>query len=176
MSIEFHCTHCTKLIRAPREHGGKRGKCPYCKQSVYVPTAPDELDEIPLAPMDQDDEQRRKELEAESQRVQRALLGERGEPPPESGRRSQSGAETAMPPPRPGDGQEIAPLVLNYVTAMRDSNLDEADRICLSLRAQADAARNHVQRLLVDELPPPGLEGFPPALFKGFLRTLLDRL
>ena len=37
MSIEIHCDHCGKLIKAPDDAGGQRGKCPYCHQSVYVP-------------------------------------------------------------------------------------------------------------------------------------------
>ncbi len=168
MGIEFHCHHCNKLVRAPREHGGKRGKCPYCKQSVYVPSAPEERQEISLAPLDQDAERRRKELEAESLRVQKALAGEQGDPG--------GGAEMAMPPPAAQGGADIESLVLRFVEAMRDSKLDEAERIWSGLRARPKQARNHVQRLLVDEIPPPGLEELPPALLKGFLRKLLTRL
>jgi hypothetical protein len=29
---------------------------------------------------------------------------------------------------------------------------------------------------MVDEIPPSGLEDLPPALYKGFLKSLLDRL
>jgi len=172
--IEFHCKHCNKLVRAPREAGGKRGKCPYCKQSVYIPTPPDEREEIPLAPLDQEDEHRRKRLEAESLSIERALLRERREPP-ETGPRAGSG-ETAMPPPRGEGSEDVEALVLSFVKAMRDSKLREADDICIRLRTEPESARDHVQRLLVDEIPPAGLETLPPALFKGFLRTLLDRL
>ena len=185
MGIEFHCSRCNKLIRAPAAHGGKRGKCPYCKQSVYVPSAPEELEEIPLAPVDQDDERRRQRLADEARQLRTALSREKSEPPDTkssgaaagSGAPGPGGAESAMSPPREAmDEVEIETLVTNYVTAMQASRLDEADGVAKHLRVQAATARKHVQQMMLDELPPPGLGGIPPALFKGFLRTLLERL
>jgi len=177
VGIEFHCKHCNKLIRAPREHGGKRGRCPYCKQSVYVPRPPDEVEEIPVAPLDQGEEQRRKQLDAESLRVERALLHEQREPP-ETGRPGASGGagETAMPLPRVSGSADVAATVILFVKAMRASDLDQAERLAGSLRSQSAAVREHVQRLTVDDIPPPELAGISPALLKGFLRTLLDRM
>ncbi|MCP4249531.1 MAG: hypothetical protein GY778_21015 [bacterium] len=181
MGIEFHCSHCTKLIRAPSAHGGKRGKCPYCKQSVYVPSAPEELEEIPLAPVDEGDEQRRQRLAEEARQLQAALNREKAEPQetrrPGDAAAATGGAETAMPLPREAiDEAEIETMAADYVRAMQASQLEEADGVAERLRTHAASARQHVQRMMLDELPPPGLEGIPPALFKGFLRTLLERL
>ncbi len=66
MSIELHCPKCAKLIRAPDNAGGKRGKCPYCKESIYIPLRPDEAEEIGIAPIDEEEERRVKELRRES--------------------------------------------------------------------------------------------------------------
>ena len=66
MSIELHCPQCQKLIRAPDGAGGKRGKCPFCGSMVYIPTPPDEGEEIGLAPIDPDEERRAEELRKEA--------------------------------------------------------------------------------------------------------------
>jgi len=66
MAIELHCPLCNKLIRAPDNAGGKRGKCPYCAGSVYIPMPPDEQSEIPLAPVDETVEKRKERLRKES--------------------------------------------------------------------------------------------------------------
>ncbi len=59
MSIEFHCEHCSKLIKAPNEAGGQNGKCPHCKAVNYIPMPQDEAEELPLVPLDEADERRR---------------------------------------------------------------------------------------------------------------------
>ena len=61
MSIQLHCPRCGKLIKAPDNAGGKHGKCPYCKESVYVPMPADEVEEIGLAPVDEEAERRAEE-------------------------------------------------------------------------------------------------------------------
>jgi len=66
MSIELHCPECQKLIRAPDSAGGKRGKCPYCKRTVYIPSPPDETEEIALAPLDDEEVKREAALRKEA--------------------------------------------------------------------------------------------------------------
>ena len=51
----------------------------------------------------------------------------------------------------------------------------EAEQIIRRLRRSGDAAKAQIQALMVDELPPPELEDCPPALYKGFLRKILDQ-
>jgi hypothetical protein len=174
--IDLHCNHCGKHIRAPDEAGGKHGKCPYCKQDVYVPMPAAEIEEIPLAPLDGERQRREQELSDEDRRYQAAISHEDREPPEKPGRGGSAGTETAMPLPRPDDVIDVPGLVVRYVLAMTDSKLDQADRIAAKLEDASDKARDEVQRLMVDELPPAGLGGVPPAVYKGFLKTLLGRL
>ena len=47
--IQITCEHCNHVIKAPRKAAGRRGKCPYCHNSIYVPTPSDELEEIPFS-------------------------------------------------------------------------------------------------------------------------------
>lgn len=175
MSIKFHCTHCTKLIRAPDTHGGKRGKCPYCKGSVYVPTPPEKLEEVGLAPVDEEAERKKAELEAETRRLQSELAHE-DQDPAESGGSARGGGGWSERGAQGEPGMDVGPLVIRFVRAMQGSLLDEADQIVAELKPHAARAREHVQALMVDEIPPAGLENIPPGLYKGFLRTLLERL
>ena len=164
MSIELHCPQCQKLIRAPGNVGGKRGKCPYCGASVYVPTPPDESEEIGLAPIDEQEEQRARKLRRECAQYTAAVdhatdLGDDG---PEV-------AETA------GDVGDVEDDVEAFIIAMRDSKLDEADAATKRLRRSPAKTREYVQNLLADEIPPP-VENVPPPVVQGFLKTLLGRL
>jgi len=177
VSIEFHCPHCSKLIRAPAEHGGRRGKCPYCKQSVYIPSPPDDAGPIAVAPVDEAEERRRRELDAEAVRYNAMLSREQAEPPDTGAGGPEPTPETAIAPPRAElNSEDAEALIIQFVSAMRESRLEEAEEAADTLRGNADLARRHVQRLMVDELPPPSLSKVPPALYKGFLRTLLSRL
>ena len=61
MSITFQCEHCHKEVKAPDTAAGKRGKCPHCQQSCYIP-APVSDDELyDIAPLDEEGERKREE-------------------------------------------------------------------------------------------------------------------
>lgn len=174
MSIEIHCSHCQKLIRAPDEAGGKHGKCPYCKQSVYIPTPPD--DGIALAPIDEDDERRDKELRRESISYSASVDRDKG-------RKYDTGDRGGGGKVRPDTGHtidaresiDVTAEVEGYIVAMRDSKLDKADAIVLRLRRSRGRARNHIEGLILDQMPP-SIGNVPAPLMKGFLKSLLDRL
>ncbi len=38
-SIRFPCEHCGKMVEAPHSAAGKRGKCPFCRESCDIPEA-----------------------------------------------------------------------------------------------------------------------------------------
>jgi hypothetical protein len=135
-----------------------------------------EVDEIPLAPLDEEKDRREQELAEEDRRYRAAISHEDKEPPERPGRGHAPGSETAMPLPRADEVIDVSGLVRRFVLAMANSKLEQADRIAGQLAPVAAKAKDEVQRLMVDELPPPGLEEVPPALYKGFLKALLDRL
>lgn len=172
MAIELHCPGCSKMIRAPENAGGKRGKCPYCGGSVYIPMPPTEDDEIKIAPVDERTEKEREAMRREAIKyaadVDQAQGGKYDVGPPASGpRRAESSASADM--------IDVPRDVKNYILAMRDSNLDDAERIVARLRRRAAQARDYVEGLMLDQM---GLsvKDVPPALTKGFLKTLSDRL
>ena len=172
MPIEFHCSKCERLIRAPDDAGGKRGKCPYCKESVYIPTPPEAGEEIGVAPLDEDSIRTERKLRQESVRYSAALDHEQAE-----------GYDTGEPPAAEGGvpisritSVDVAETVKEYLVAMKASDMAAADDAARQLKSRAAQAKAEVQRMLVDEMLPPDMEDIPPPVYKGFLRTLLSRL
>jgi len=80
MGISFHCEHCGKKIEAPDTAGGKWGKCPACHNKVYVPANNPPDDMLQLAPIDTEEERRRKKMVAEVDRLREKILNEKDVP------------------------------------------------------------------------------------------------
>ncbi len=175
MSIEFHCDHCSKLIRAPSEAAGRRGKCPYCQQSVYVPTPAEQIEEIPLAPLDTEEERERQRLERESRQAEREILADRRPPMDRAGASPTAPPESAMPERIPG-ADDVEEMVIDYLLLMRNSELVQAESILADLRKSKAAALEVVNRLAADAVPPPALAGVPPGVYQGFLKNLRGQL
>ena len=162
MSLELHCPQCQKLIRAPDGAGGKRGKCPYCKNTIYIPTPPDEREEIGLAPVDEEEERRAEKLRRESIQYAAAVAHVKDVGPEGAVREA-------------GDTVDITAEVETFVLAMHASKLDVADAAAARLERAGVQARDYVQWLMSDETSIT-FENIPPPLANGFLKTLLDRL
>ncbi len=80
MTIKFACEHCGEQVKAPDDAGGKRGKCHYCGQSVTIPLQQEDSDtgEIPLAPLDEEQEQHYKETIDELMKQEHDILAFKG--------------------------------------------------------------------------------------------------
>jgi hypothetical protein len=167
MPIEFHCDHCGKLVRAPDDAGGKHGKCPACRQSVYIPMPDDQVEPLEIAPVDAAEERERDRLLKESQDLQRRLLEERDIPR----------GMAAVPPPSPG-GQVLPPkldmetLVIEYAEAMAAGDLEQAEQLAADIRVDMNAAEEVMQRVVLDELPPDRLAKIPRPVLVGFFKQL----
>lgn len=175
MSIEIHCPKCSRLIKAPDNAGGKFGKCPYCQEKVYVPSPADQIDEIPLAPIDAAEEQKDAELRREAVKYASAVDHAK-ETPIDTPTAAESLGDGA--PPIPEETEEVIDIgenVERFVIAMRDSRLDEADRFVEQLKRVRERAWDYVDGLIVDPTPPE-IDDIPKPLLQGFLKTLLERL
>ena len=162
MDIELPCEKCGHPMRFAREQGGRMGKCPSCGNDVYIPTPEEELEELPLAPEDQSEEQRERELQDERRRLDRTLAQERDEQPAR---------------PRGGVGRtSVKGVVMTYLTAMRDSDLQRAEEALALLATSRDEALRVIDRLAADQIPPAEMANVPPGVFQGFLKTLRSRL
>jgi hypothetical protein len=170
VAVKFHCSKCGKLIRAPREAAGQRGKCPFCQQSVYIPTPPEELEEIPLAPLE-GEAPGEEPLDDEAELLLSELGHARDEPTESPGGGPRGAAARGA-----GAAMDVQRVVIKAVLLMKESRLEEAEELIRRLKGHAEDARARVQALLVDEIPPPELEDCPPALYKGFLRKIVKSL
>lgn len=178
--IELQCESCGKHVRAPREAAGRQAKCPACGHSIYIPTPEDEMGELPLAPEDNDALRREAALIEEGRRLDRILARE-DRAPVEGATRSGARGEAAGGGRMPGAGsaaagQEVEAAVIEYLTAMRDSNLEQADRAMAVLRHQRAEARQIVERLAADQIPPAQMARVPAAVYQGFLKNLRSHL
>ncbi len=166
MAIEFHCEHCGRLVRAADEHAGKRGKCPTCHQSVYVPTPSDVLEPLRLAPIDEQAEHERQRLVQDAAQLAQALRGER-ESPTESGRAAEPEPVGGLPA-----HADMETTVIEYVLAMASGRLTDADALALEVQGHMTQAEPIIDRLSLDEIPPPKLAKVPRPVLRGFLKQL----
>jgi hypothetical protein len=172
MAIEFHCEHCGKLVRAADEYAGKRGKCPGCQQSVYIPTP--EIEPLSILPVDKDDEQRQRELLDETRRLTQTIMHERDNLPPEVPR----AAKQPRPVPE-GDARlshaVMEEAVVNYAKAMAAGDLERAAELTREIRRDFRLADEIIQRVMVDEIPPAELADIPRPVLIAFFKQLREK-
>jgi len=166
MSIDFHCPYCNAQIKAPNNTGGKKGRCPSCKQSVYIPPPADDLDEFDLAPLDEDDEKQRRQMVHETIETQRAAHAEKSEDD------NKPQAEVRLPT----HADDIPSLVIQYLVAMSESKLEDSERIADKLSEHKRPAVKYIKQLSSDDSRPPELAHIPEPLLQGFLKTLRSQL
>lgn len=164
--IEFHCPYCSKQIRAGDEHAGKHGTCPSCHQKVYIPTPDDQLEPLALEPLDQASEAEQRRLDAEAKAVARRLLHERDTEP--TGPRG-AAAPVASVAPTPG---QMEATVLQYIMTMAGGNLERGQLLASEIKKHPKLAEPIIQKLVMDEIPPPQLAKIPRPVMVGFLRQL----
>jgi hypothetical protein len=167
MSITFHCEHCGKKIEAPDNAGGKWGKCPGCHNKVYVPSKQPE-DDLRLAPLDDNDERKQKELIAETVRLREDILSETESP------------EEGKPPPaaKPGalSDAELMASIIGYLRQMADGELEEAERTARTIIPYGGKAVRILERIALSEIPEPELADIPQQVLSGLIKSIRGRL
>jgi len=165
MTITFSCEHCRKEVKAPDSAAGKRGKCPYCGQSNYVPAPVDENDILPLAPVDEDEERRRQQELRELRQQEHDIIAEIGGlagPPLEE-------REDLTP-------EDLYHFVVNYCIDMLDSKLDRARMQLAQMKKFPAMSRQAVADFMSGKASEPVLEHVPQRVLTGFLAQLRDEL
>ncbi len=182
MAIEFHCNYCGKMVRAPEEAGGKKGKCPSCEHVLYVPMPDDQVEELDLAPIDEDEERRKRRMEEQALQAERALLHDR-EPP--SGDAAQGPVNEAPLPPTPpplaeseapASAEDIEFLITDWVRSMADGDLGDADRTMLQLRKNKEMARQKVDQIAMADPPSSSLQDVPRPVLNRYFKMLRQQL
>lgn len=182
--IQLQCESCGKHMKAPPEAAGKSAKCPACGHSVYIPSPADEVDELPLAPENEEELRREETLLEERRRLDRILAKE--DRAPAEGANPSRGAgnreTTGSYGPRGGatssgaSNPAVEQAVVEYLMAMRDSNLEGAEAAMDILKRYRGEARRIVERLAADQIPPSQLARVPGPVYQGFLKKLRAEL
>ena len=166
MPIQFRCEHCRTEVTAPDGAGGKRGKCPHCGQSNYIPAPVSEEEIIPMAPLDEEEERRRAEqLKALRQREEELL--------------SDNGPEPEAPPLEHREDlkpKELYHFVVNYCLDIANSQLERAEGHVATLRKFGEQGKQAVDDFLTGTAIEPALGAIPPAVLQGFLKELRRQL
>jgi phage FluMu protein Com len=170
MSITFRCHACHKDVTAPDAAAGRRGKCPFCGQMNDVPLPPTRQEEdedlIPLAPLDEEEEQ-------QAQRERRALYEQ------ELALLDEGGAEsTPIPLDQRDDLQteELYHFVVNFCLEMADGKLAQAQQQALHLKRYAPLGIQAVDDFLTGSATEPALGRIPRPVLQAFLKDLRDRV
>lgn len=166
MAIIFHCEHCGKKIEAPDSAGGKRGKCPACHKKVYVPN-PDSDEDLKLAPIDEGEEERKKDLMAETYKLTQDILLEREVP---------EGPPGITEPISKLSEKELTKNIILYLRQMADGELDEAQRTAELIAPYGKKAVEILDRIAVSEMPEPELADIPLQVLSGLIRNLRTRI
>lgn len=165
MGITFHCEHCHKEVKAPDETTGKRGKCPYCKQSCYIPIQVSEDDIIPLAPIDETEERRMEQQRMELLKREREILAE-------------IGGDPAVPLEHREDltSTDLHHFVVNYCLDLSGGQKERAQTHVGDLKKYGGLGMEAVEDFLTGKVQEQALENIPSETLERFLRQLGDQL
>jgi phage FluMu protein Com len=165
MSITFRCANCQKEVQAPDAAAGKRGKCPYCGHSSYIPSPVNEADLIPMAAVDEEEERRRAQRIKELLQQEHDLIAE-------------TGTQPAAPLEHQEDvaAEDLYHFVVNYCLDLATGKLDRAQTHVTELRKHGFAAQQAVQDFLGGRAEEPALDSIPKRVLQGFLTQLRDEL
>ena len=168
MPIKFHCSMCGKKIEAPDAAGGKWGKCPACHNKVYVPLPETDEDELQLAPVDESEEQKQKQLLDETFKLRQDILQERNTPEPPPG--------AAMGPAPDISEHKLTNHVIHYLRLMANGNLDEAQRTADVITPHRRKVVAILDQIMASKVPDPELEDIPKQVLSGLIRNLRTRI
>ncbi len=166
MAIVFHCEHCGKKVEAKDGSGGKRAKCPACHNKVYVPGM-DSDEELTLAPIDSDEEAKRKQLMDETFNLTQEILLER-EVPEGLSETYRSVSEISE--------KELTKNIILYLRQIADGELDEATKTADMIAPYSGQAVKILDIIAVSEMPEPELADVPPQVLSGLIRNLRTRI
>ncbi|HUV40886.1 MAG TPA: hypothetical protein VMW23_03750 [Sedimentisphaerales bacterium] len=168
MSIVFHCEYCGKKIEAKDQDGSKWGKCPACHNRVYVP-AMNSDEELKLAPLDEQDQKKQRELMLETRMLDDYILQQQDLPA------SESSPENATPNPLT-DSDELTKHIIAYLRQMAGGDLEQARMTADAIIPHGQKAVEVLDKIALSEILEPELADVPPQVLAGLIRTLRTKL
>ncbi len=165
MTIEFRCEHCGKKVSAPDEAGGKRGKCPYCRGSNFIPAPVDESDLPNVVEPDESEVRRERQQREELRQQERALIEELG-----------GGESVPLEQRDDVSPEDLYHIIVNYCLDIMNSNLERARVHVEKLNTFPGMARQAVDDVLAGKAADPALDVISEKLREGFLKQLRGEL
>ena len=165
MAIMFHCDYCGKKIEAQDSASGKWGKCPSCHNRIYVPNLNID-DDLKLAPVDEEEEAKKKQLMAETYRLNQDILQERDTP--------NEGGSIGMSAPKISD-KELTKNIIVYLRQMADADLYQANETIRVITPYRQA-KKILDKIALSEIPEPELADVAPQVLAGLIRTLRSKI
>ena len=166
MAIKLHCNACGKKIEAPDNAGGKWGKCPACHTKIYVPLPQTDDEELKLAPIDETEEQKKKQLMQETFQLTQHILEEESAP---------EAPGTVGPVPEVNE-KTLTNHIIRYLRQMANGDLDTAQRTAELIVPHRRKAATILEQLAKSYPPDPELEDIPPQVLSGLVRNLRTRI
>jgi len=168
MAIKLQCNACGRKIEAPDSAGGKWGKCPTCHARLYVPPPPTDTDddELKLAPVDQAEEQRRKQLMRETLELTQHILEEK----------NPADAPANLGPVPEISDEKLTEHIVRYLRQMANSQLDDAQRTADAIVPHRRKAITILDDFAKEYPPDPELADISQQLLLRFIRNLKTRI
>lgn len=166
MTIKFHCEHCRRLVQAPDSAGGRRGTCPHCQGSNFIPAG--DVEELDITPLDEKEERHRKRTIETLMDAERDILAESANPEktPRLGQRD----------PEDIEPEDLYHLVVNYCLDMAAGNLERADDHAYKLNEHSGTNRRAVSDFQTGKALEPSLDTIPVKVLQGFLKDLMTKM
>jgi len=168
MSITFHCEHCGHKISAKDDSVGKWGKCPSCHNKIYVPDLNADVDDLKLAPIDEEAEARQKQLMAETHNLTMHILSERDD--------SKTAGPVAPSVPYPIDEKKLEVRIISYLRNIADGNLKEAEKLQITISPYKHKALKILDKIALSEIPEPELANIRPVVLSGMIKDLRNKI
>jgi CRISPR/Cas system-associated protein Cas10 (large subunit of type III CRISPR-Cas system) len=170
MSITFHCEHCGNKITAKDESAGKWGVCPACHNKLYIPNLNiEDTDDLKLEPIDQQEEQRRKQLLEETHKLTLDILSVRDE--------MKAAARTGpAAPSTPINEKQLEKKIIAYLRKMADGKLDQARMLEIEIVSCGKQAKNSLVQISESMEAIPELANIPGAVVLKIIKNLNEKI
>ena len=167
MPIVFHCNFCNKKIEALDKAAGKWGKCPACHNRLYIPDINADTNDLKLIPLDETEEEKKKQLMTETYKLTQDILQER-EIPNESTEAGKTPAEIS--------NNELTKNIIIYLKLMAEGELEEARKIEDVIVPYGSRSIQILDRIALSEMPEPELAEIPSQVLSGLIRGLRSKI
>lgn len=165
MSITFHCVHCDNKIIAKDESGGKWGICPVCHNKIYIPDLNADIDDLKLAPVDEEEERKKRELMAETYQITRDILLERENPVGKG-----VGYSALI------DDKTLQARIISYLRKVREGKLTDAEELEKQITTHGQQSLRLLDKIASSEIPESELADIPRAVLLTLVRNLRSKI